>query len=244
MERFTQVSTPPPFLHGGEDAFSCNWQRYRRNVWVASQKCRESRNAYPLTRRWREHRPDLLSPRLSAFYVQREREPQTEEAAEASESWREKQTSASARHRIHEEQHTREIRSTNTPFYYFLLCNAGGRKFRRFVSRNFWRAAARRLNRKAQNIQVILKNTNAKGWIRDVSAAFWIEKSKNLSHMSTVLVNNLPFFRSLKIYNDRQNMNSAVWRALRADLWLKLMAVIKNQRSAFFNDHLCRRLFI
>lgn len=54
-------------------------------------------------------------------------------------------------HQIHEEKHRSEIRSTDTPFYYFVLSNPGSKKFRLLMSRTFWRAAGR-LNKKALNI--------------------------------------------------------------------------------------------
>lgn len=85
-ERFTQVSTPPPFLQGGEKPFHATDNATKVSEYYGSQNFGRCRNAYPVVkRRWADWQ-DLLSPRPSAFYVQPGREPQRGVAGGASES--------------------------------------------------------------------------------------------------------------------------------------------------------------
>lgn len=50
-ERVTQVSTPPPFLQGGEKPFHATDNDTQVSEYHGSQNFRRSRNAYPVVRR-------------------------------------------------------------------------------------------------------------------------------------------------------------------------------------------------
>lgn len=72
----------------------------------------------------------------------------------------ERETSIFTPHKICEE-HARELRSINTPFYYFLLYNTGSGKLRLLMSRALWRVAGR-LNKQTnrKNITYMQENFN------------------------------------------------------------------------------------
>lgn len=156
MERFTQVSTPPPFLHGGR----CHFMQQT----TLQKKCPSTQALRILgNREMHTHWHDAGGQTGWIFCHRVSRPFACNRGRSHKGRWRwrhqnpeERKTSISTPHKTHEEQHTRGMNYINRPFNYFLLSNTGGRKFTLLMSRTLWRAAGR-LNRKIQNILDYLK---------------------------------------------------------------------------------------